>query len=68
MPHADDGFHVEVRREEDDDPIRGDLRKGEEEAAVIAYDSGLVANLKARRDGGLVAAAGDDHGKEGAAR
>ncbi len=27
LPHADDGFHVEVRREEDDDTVRRDFGK-----------------------------------------
>ncbi len=68
MPHADDRFHVKVRREEDNDPIGGNLRERQDEAAVIAYDPGLVPNLEARGDGRLVTTAGDDHREEGSAR
>ena len=65
LPHADNGFHVEVRGEEDDDAVRGDFGEFHQQAAVIAHDAWFVANLEARGYGGLIAAAGDDHGEKG---
>lgn len=67
LPHGDDGFHIEVRGEEDDDAVGGDFGKFLKESAVVSDDAGFVADLKAGGDGGLVGAAGDDHGEEGAA-
>ena len=67
LPHADDGFHVEVGGEEDDNAVGGEFAEFEEDAAVVADDLGFVADGEARGYGGLVGAAGYDHGEEGAA-
>lgn len=67
LPHADDGFHVEVRREEDDEAVRGDFRELGEQGAVVADDAWFVADLEGGGDGLLVGASGDDHGEEGGA-
>ena len=64
LPHADDGFHVEVRGEEDDEAVWGDFAELHEQGAVVAHDAGLVADLEAGGDGGLVRPAGHDHGEE----
>lgn len=67
LPHADDGFHVEVRREKNDKPIGSDFGEFGQEGAVVADDAWFVADLEAGGHGGLVGAAGDDHGEEGVA-
>lgn len=67
LPHADDGFHVEVGGEEDDETVRGDFGEFGEEVAVIADDAWVVADLEGGGHGRLVGAAGDDHGEEGVA-
>lgn len=67
LPHVDDGFHVEVGGEEDDDAVGGQFAELEEDAAVVADDLGFVADGEAGGYGGLVGAAGYDHGEERAA-
>lgn len=67
MPHADDGFHVEVGGEENDDTVWSDFGEFGEEVAVVAHVGGVVSGLEAGGDGILVAAAGDDEGEEGSA-
>ena len=47
LPCADYKLHVKVGREEDDDAIGGDFGEFQEQRAVIAYDTGIVADLKA---------------------
>ena len=64
LPHADDGFHVEVGREEDDEAVGGDFAEFVQECAVVADHAGVVSNREARGDGGLIRAASDDHGQE----
>lgn len=68
LPHADDGFHVEVGGEKHDDAVGGEFGKGQEERAVVADDAGFVADLEAGGDGGLIASAGHDHRQEGPPR
>lgn len=68
LPHADDGFHVEVRRKEDDEAVGGDFGEFRQQGAVVADDARFVADLEARGHGGLVGPARDDHGEEGVAR
>lgn len=68
LPHADDGFHVEVRGEEDDEAVGRDPREVGQQRAVVAHHARLVADLEGGGDGRLVAAARDDHGQEGGAR
>lgn len=67
LPGADDGFHVEVGGEEDDEAVGGDFGELGEEAAVVADHARFVADLERGRDGALVGASGDDHREEGTA-
>ena len=62
LPHGDDGLHVEVGREENDDAIGGDFGEFHEEATVVADDARFVTDLEAGGDSGLIGATGDDHG------
>lgn len=64
LPHADDGFHVKIRGKEDDEAVGCDFGKFCQQGAVVADDTWLVADLEAGGHGGLVGAAGDDHGEE----
>ena len=54
LPHADDGFHVEVRRKEDNDPVGSNLREFLKQAAVVADYARFIADLEAGGYGGLV--------------
>ena len=67
LPHADDGFHVQVGGEEDDDAVGSYLGKFHQERPVVSDDARFVPDLETRGDGGLVTTACDDHRKEGAA-
>lgn len=67
LPHADDGLHVEVRREEDNEAVWRDFREFCQQGTVVADDAGFVADLEAGGNGRLIGAAGDDHGEEGVA-
>ena len=67
LPHADDGFHVEVRWKEYDEAVWRDFGEFGEKGPVVTDDAGFVADLEAGGHGGLVGAASDDHGEEGVA-
>ena len=67
LPHADDGFHVEVGGKEDDDAVGGDFGEFHKEGAVVTDDTRFIADLETGGNGGLVRAAGYDHGEKGAA-
>ena len=47
LPCADYKLHVKVRGEEDDDAIGGDFGEFQEQRAVIAHNTGIIADLKA---------------------
>lgn len=60
VPCRNDGFHIEVAREECDDPIGHDLTVFHQNASKISNDGGVVSYLEARADGNLITASSYD--------
>lgn len=62
MPHADDGFHVEVGGEEDYHAVGCEFGEFCEEVSVVSDDGGFVADSEAGGDWDLVGSTGYYHG------
>ena len=59
VPRRDDGFHVEIAREEGDDAVWDDLAVFGQDATKVAYHRRVVAYFEPRADGHLVTPSGD---------
>ena len=65
VPRRDDGFHVEIAREEGDDAVWDNLAVFDQDATKVAYHRRVVAYFEPRADGHLVATAGNDLSYQG---
>lgn len=61
LPHTDDGFHVEVRGEENDKSIRCDPCEFLEQASIVSDYTNVVSVLKAGRDDRLIRTSSYNH-------
>ncbi len=67
VPSRHDRLHIQVTREEGDDPIRYDPTHVDEDTPKIPDHRGVISHLEAGGDRHLVRPAGDDHREEGIA-
>jgi len=55
VPRSHDRFHIEVAREERNDPIRHDFAVLDQDTAKVSDHSRIISNFKPRADGHLIA-------------
>ena len=60
IPGRNNGLHVEIAREERNDPIRYDLAIFHQDASEIPNNGWVVSYLEARADGNLITASSYD--------
>ena len=60
IPGRNNGLHVEVAREECNDPIRYNLAIFHQDTPKVPNHSWIVSYLEARADGNLITASGYD--------